>query len=142
MIRKVLFTFFLLSLTSPALAGGGIAGPVEALVTRIIDGDTIAVRAQVWPGLVAETLVRLEGIDTPELPGACETEHALAAKAKALLIQVAGGAVRLEDIEPGKYAGRVIARVRLDDGSDVSALLLEAGLARPYRGGKRKGWCK
>ena len=36
--------------------------------------------------------------------------------------------------------GRVDATV-IADGADVGKVLIEEGLARPYSGGKRRGWC-
>ena len=47
----------------------------------------------------------------------------------------------LRNIHYGKYAGRVLARVETSDGEDLNTLLLEAGLARVYDGGKRRSWC-
>jgi len=50
-------------------------------------------------------------------------------------------AVRLTNIANGKYAGRVLADVETDDGTDVAAYMLATGLARPYDGSARAGWC-
>ena len=36
---------------------------------------------------------------------------------------------------------RVVARVETSAGEELSAALLAANLARPYRGGKRRSWC-
>ena len=55
-------------------ATDGISGPVMAQVLRVIDGDTIAVRAQIWIGQSVETRVRIVGVDTPELRGRCALE--------------------------------------------------------------------
>ena len=42
----------------------------------------------------------------------------------------------------GKYAGRIVARTQVGGGGEtLAALLLGAGLAREYDGGKRAGWC-
>jgi len=41
-----------------------------ATVVRVIDGDTLEVRVNLWPGLVAEYAVRVRDIDAPELRGA------------------------------------------------------------------------
>lgn len=123
--------------------GGVVPGPVEAAVRRVIDGDTLVIRARIWLGQTVETKVRISGIDTPERHGRCAEERALARRAterlKALL---ASGAARLREVRYGKYAGRVLARVETPDGRDVGAALVGAGLARPYRGGRRRGWCR
>ena len=48
----------------------------------------------------------------------------------------------MSDIRYGKYAGRVIARVRSAAGLDLGAALLAKGLARAYDGrGPRPRWC-
>jgi len=47
----------------------------------------------------------------------------------------------LEDVRHGKYAGRVVARVILADGQDLSKVLIIENLGVPYDGGKRFAWC-
>jgi len=116
-------------------------GPVEARVLDVVDGDTLRVAARVWLGQDVETLVRIAGIDAPELHGKCARERAMAQAAKDLLAGRLGRTVRLRDISNGKYAGRVVARVELSEGADAAAILLDAGLARPYGGGARRPWC-
>ena len=119
-----------------------IRGPVSAEVLRVMDGDTIVVRARIWLGQNIETRVRLDGVDTPEMNGKCERERRLALKARDWVISLAGGGkVILRDIQYGKYAGRVVARVEAPDGEDFSRSLLRAGLGRPYDG-RRRGWCE
>ena len=59
-------------LATPAWAEE-LAGPFQAEVLRIIDGDTVVVRVHVWPGLFQTTRVRLRGFNAPELPGAAGT---------------------------------------------------------------------
>ena len=51
-----------------------------------------------------------------------------------------GQPVTLYAVHYGKYAGRIVAQVHVG-GGDLAALLLGAGLAREYDGGKRMGWC-
>lgn len=127
---------------SAADAAEALPGPVPARVLRVVDGDTLVVRARVWPGHQVETLVRLKGIDAPELKAGCERERALAHQARSFLEQhAAEGPVWLSDIRFGKYAGRVLARVTVDSGADLSMQLLAVGLARAYAGGARLSWC-
>ncbi len=119
-----------------------IPGPVPAAVIRVIDGDTLEVRARVWVGNDITTLVRLRGVDAPERQGACPAERRLAARARRFVVDlVAGGPVALRRVGLGKYAGRVVADVALIDGLDLGTALARAGLARPYRGGRRGDWC-
>jgi len=126
----------------PAMAGERLAGPVAAEVTRIVDGDTIAVRAHVWLGQTIETLVRLAGIDAPESRAACAVARSRAAAAQGRLAAlVAGRAVVLWDVRYGKYAGRVLARVTDADGRDIGATLVAAGLAVPYDRRRAVDWC-
>ncbi|MEO5335303.1 MAG: thermonuclease family protein [Magnetospirillum sp. WYHS-4] len=121
---------------------GPVPGPVEARVVRVMDGDTLLVRARPWVGVEVETRVRILGIDAPELHGACEEERRLAAKAKDLLeASVAGGPVFLHEVRDDKYGGRVLARVATAAGTDCAQTLIGAGLARPYGGRKRQPWC-
>ncbi len=119
-----------------------IPGPIPARVLEVIDGDTILVRARIWLGQEVEIRVRLQGVDTPELGGACERERALARRARDFVRhQIGGGEVVLRDIQYGKYAGRVVARMSTAEGRDITTALLEAGLGRPYDGGRRSSWC-
>ena len=115
---------------------------IEARVVAVIDGDTIEAEALIWDGLKLTTRVRLLGIDTPEMRGACNTERTLAVKARQRVIALSlGKTVTLSAIKPDKYAGRIDAQVRLPDGHDLSGLLVLEGLARPYTGGQRGAWC-
>jgi len=118
-----------------------LAGPVPAEVIEVIDGDTLAVRAQIWLGQEVQTLVRLYGVDAPELKGKCQRERAAARRAKqALADRLREGTVMLRDIRFEKYAGRVMSKVEAD-GADVGKALIADGYARPYWGKKRGGWC-
>lgn len=120
-----------------------LPGPVPAEIVSVVDGDTISVRAHIWLGQEVATLVRLAGIDTPELKGECESERVRARAARNYLEQViAGGAVTLAQIRYEKYAGRVMARVAAADGSDLSERMIASGFARAYDGGKRVAWCQ
>ncbi|MDA1090456.1 MAG: thermonuclease family protein [Proteobacteria bacterium] len=119
-----------------------VTGPISARVLRVIDGDTIVVRARIWLGQDIDTQVRLDGVDAPELKGKCVQERLLAEKARDLIrFHVATGVVVLRKIKYGKYAGRVVARVDSTDGEELSQLLIRAGLGRAYDGGRRLPWC-
>lgn len=132
-----------LGVVPAAVTGETLSGPVAAQVLGVIDGDTVVVRARVWLGQDIEVRVRLEGIDAPEIRGRCPRERALALRAQALVAaKLEGRTITLTDIQYGKYAGRVLARVATEDGEDLSRALLKAGLARPYRGGRRLSWCR
>lgn len=132
------FVLFLASY--PAAAEEVLTGPVQAELLRVIDGDTIEVRARLWLGLDLITRVRLSGIDAPELDGACTQERDLARAARHLLANTLSSPVRLTQIHQDKYAGRVVARVGSASTEDVGGVLVAAGLARPY--GSRAPWCE
>lgn len=134
--------------TSPTMhRQGQLAGPVAARVLRVIDGDTVAVRANIWPGQHIDVSVRLAGIDAPELRSRCQHARRHARLARLALINlIAGKTVFLHDVRRGKYAGRVIARLRTSSGIDVADVLLDRGLARVsgYRRlarMRRSRWC-
>ncbi len=119
-----------------------VPGPIPARVLRVIDGDTIVVRARIWLGQDIDTQVRLDGVDAPELKGQCSHERRLAEKARDLIqSHTIAGVVVLRKIKYGKYAGRVVARVDSIDGKELSQILIRAGLGRAYDGGRRLSWC-
>ena len=139
MIRPALCCLLLLApLADTARGADRIAGPVEAEILRIIDGDTILVSAKPWPQQSIEVYVRLRGIDTPELRSRCSSDRAAAMSARDLLMSLADGVrVALTDIEGDKFFGRVVADVHLADGSNPAHDLLAAGLAVTYSGGRK-----
>lgn len=113
-----------------------------AVVLAVIDGDTFRAQIPVWQGLTVTTLVRLEGIDTPEIHGKCKDEKDKALQAKDALAKfLESGMVTLHSVQPDKYSGRVVADVRVDFNS-VANQMINQGLARKYSGGERQGWCK
>ncbi|MEI9885448.1 MAG: thermonuclease family protein [Rhizomicrobium sp.] len=116
-------------------------GPVSAHVDRVIDGDTFEATAAIWLGQTVAVRVRIAGIDAPELRARCEAERARAEAARAYLgRRLAGGEVRLSALRHDKHGGRVDAHV-VDAQGDIAAHMIRAGLARPYDGGRRDGWC-
>lgn len=115
------------------------AGPVSATVVRVVDGDTIAVEARPWPGQIVETLVRVRGVDTPELRSSCGAEKEAANVARDYVVSLLneGDRVELRAIAGDKYFGRVVADVDLPDHRDLSKLLIAGGYAVPYDGGRK-----
>lgn len=130
--------------TGPAAhAAERLGGPVEAEVVRVIDGDSLVVRARIWLGQTVETHVRLAGVDTPELRGKCAEEREKAEAARAALIAFLGeGKVALSEIEADKFGGRVRARLASAGHDDIAAAMIAGGHARAYDGGARAGWCR
>lgn len=105
---------------------------------RVIDGDTIQVRA-------SGERIRIENIDAPEIGdhAHCAAEAVLAIKARYYLEQRMAKASDLTLIpdarRPRDVYGRTLGRIELD-GRDVGDDLMAAGLAQPWRG-HHAHWC-
>jgi len=126
----------------PPCAADGSLGRYAADVLRVIDGDTFEAQVHVWLGHMLTTRVRLRGIDAPELNARCAEERAGAEAARAALRGLLDErAVTVWNIGPDKYFGRVVADAGTRRTPDISAALLEQGVARRYDGGHRDGWC-
>ena len=120
-----------------------------ATVVRVIDGDTLEVRVDLWPGLVAEYSVRVRDIDTPELRGAdCPQEKRWAEEAKAQVEKLypIGTTVKLEAVAIDAYSSRVLADVRRfvsDRWKYLAEELIGRDMAMPWTTDMEKiEWCK
>ena len=139
MVRSFYVLLFCLAAPGIAAAEDPLPGPIPAEVVRVIDGDTVAVRARIWPGHEVRVSVRLAGVDAPELRGPdCEAERAGAVAARDFVAALVGEEVSLFDVDTGTYAGRVIARIVTHEGLDVSQSLMQAGYAVRYG---EADWC-
>ena len=125
-----------------------LAAPVAAeqyKIQRVIDGDTVEIAVGFLPDPLPPKLsIRVLGIDTPEkAPRAqCEAEAKKAAEASAFTKGKVATAqsVEIEIQSWDKFGGRVLGHVLLD-GHSLSDMLIEAGLARPYKGEAKTSWC-
>ena len=114
--------------------------PAELL--RVVDGDTFEARIRIWPGHDVTTKVRLRGIDAPEMKARCDDERIKALQAKDYLARLLNeGALTVTQVGIDKYGGRIDADASTARTSNVGTAMLDSGLARPYDGGKRRGWC-
>lgn len=154
---RALFALFILAglLLLPLNLRAGEArflkGPIEAELLEVVDGDTLRVRARIWLGQSISVLVRLRGIDAPELKRPkCPAEKKLAEAARHRLAALAQGQdLILTDIAGGKYYGRVLAHVqhlktdtkKRERGKTLSRQMLGTHLVRPYKKGRRQDWC-
>ena len=120
-----------------------VANAVPARVDYIFDGDTFSAQVALGPDVNVTVRVRLINIDTPEMNGKCVLEKQMAVRARDVLSALIprGTVVELDNIKDDKYLGRINANVFLPDGRDVGLILIDSGLGRPYKGGKRKSWC-
>jgi endonuclease YncB( thermonuclease family) len=119
-----------------------LRGQHPAEVIRVVDGDTFEARVHVWPAIDITTRVRLRGIDAPEFRARCMEERVKAEAARDRLAALLDeGEVFVSRVALDKYGGRVLAAAATRKTPDVSAALLQAGLARAYEGGRRDSWC-
>jgi micrococcal nuclease len=145
MPRLHLYTCLLLSLLCAPLMAASASkdyGNVRVdEVTSIYDGDTLRVTIRAWPAVAGERIpVRLYGIDTPEMRDKRPRVYTLARNAKQFSVAQLRKAkhIELRKIRRDKYF-RLLAEVWVD-GRNLSDLLLNAGLAKPYFGGKKVSW--
>lgn len=106
------------------------------------DGDTCYVWANSLPEPLNKMSVRILGIDTPEIKGECKEEKELALKGRELANSLFRNAKSIEfkNLQWDKYGGRILVDVEID-GKNYADQVIEAGLARPYFGGKKESWC-
>lgn len=114
-------------------------------VVKVLDGDTVKFEVDFLPKELGKNLsVRVLGMDTPEkAPRAkCEKEAALGKQATAFTTKAVAEAkvVEVQLKSWDKYGGRVLGNILLD-GKDLTKMLVDAGLARPYHGEKKSDWC-
>ena len=140
---------FLLLLIVPVLA---VAQPkqkpgvtYDAVITRIIDGDTVAFQADFLPApLKKELSIRVYGVDTPEkgfraqCPSEAQRGEAASAFTKHAVESAQKRQVVLMDWD--KYGGRVLGDVLLN-GQSLRVMLIQNGFAREYYGEAKTSWC-
>ena len=98
-----------------------------AAVPDVVDGDTLRVRAHMWPGQQWEGNIRLFGIDTPELRGSkCQAEKVQGILSRDTLVSLVPPRVTLINVKPGKFAGRFVAEV-MDGPRDLAHVIMEEG---------------
>jgi len=114
-------------------------GPCK--VVGVIDGDTVIV-ATVFAGRPSQFRIRLRGIDAPELRSRDPAERAAAIRARDFLSErCLHQIVTITDIKNDKYGGRFLADVTCN-GTALSTVMLQRGLARAYDGGHRIPFCE
>lgn len=139
---KSLLTASLICLSSLAAEP---SKPVKAVVTHVIDGDTVAIEAKWIPlPMKPQIAVRVYGVDTPEKSyrAKCEKEAELGEKAteftKGLIAKAK--AIEVTFYSWDKYGGRVLGDLLLDKKS-LRASLINNGFAREYYGDAKQSWC-
>lgn len=109
----------------------------NAMVLRVIDGDTVEVAVDLGFRIVRTIKIRMAGIDSYELKDKKNLEKALAAKAY-LEEHILNKEVSLKSLKPGKYHDRYIAFIYIGDNrKSVNDEMVEKGIVNPY-GNKKK----
>lgn len=103
--------------------------------TCVVDGDTV------W---ISGERIRLADIDAPEMDGRCTRERDLAMRSTHRLADLLSGPYEIRRGDPAdgrlqdRY-GRTLGVVRVG-GTSVGTILVDEGLAQPWRGRKAQ-WC-
>lgn len=107
-------------------------------ILKIYDGDTITVTLDLGFGVTKKEIIRLYGIDTPEIRGVERPEGLVSRDRLVDLIENATNLrVKTFKDKKGKY-GRMLGKILCDE-FDISLneVLVNEGLAEEYFGGKR-----
>lgn len=145
-MKKTIIALIALVMSIPVYAQKQPVGVThEVEITRVIDGDTVAFRADFLPApLKKELSIRVYGVDTPEkgFRAKCvkESDMGLAASnfTRNLLLTSKKRQIVLYDWD--KYGGRVLGDV-IFDGVSLRTLLIQKGYAREYYGEAKTSWC-
>ena len=112
----------------------------EAIVTRVVDGDTIDVDIKLgFDVMLSKQRVRLYGIDTPESRTRNKEEKVRGLISKNYLLNTCniGSTIRLRSKERGKF-GRILGVIYKDDDTiSINQTMIEEGFAVPYTGGNK-----
>lgn len=117
----------------------------DAVITRVIDGDTVGIQATWLPApLKPELSIRVFGVDTPEKGhrAACASEAARGEAATAFTKAQINAATKRQIVLMSwdKYGGRVLGDVLLN-GQSLRGMLITNGFAREYYGEAKTSWC-
>ena len=143
-MKKLLLTLLFVPLI--AFAQKEKAGATyDVILTRVIDGDTVAFQANWLPDpLKKELSIRVFGVDTPEKGhrAKCPQEDARGQAATAFNKDMINKAQKRQVIlmDWDKYGGRVLGDILLD-GKSLRVALITNGFAREYYGEAKTSWC-
>lgn len=117
----------------------------DVVLTRVIDGDTVAFQANWLPDpLKKELSIRVFGVDTPEkgFRAKCTAEDARGQSATAFTKNAINASTKRQIVlmDWDKYGGRVLGDVLLD-GQSLRMMLIANGYAREYYGDAKTSWC-
>ena len=104
----------------------------RAKITKVVDGDTFDAELDLGFTIKVNTRFRLYGVDTPETyrPKSAEEKANGLVASKFVKDRIEGRTLTIESFKGDKY-GRWLAKVFLEDGTSLSSILLDKGLAVP-----------
>lgn len=143
-MKKLLLTLLFVPLIAFAQKEkAGVA--YDVILTRVIDGDTVAFQANWLPDpLKKELSIRVFGVDTPEKGhrAKCPSEDARGQAATAFTKDMINKSQKRQVVlmDWDKYGGRVLGDVLLD-GKSLRQQLIANGFAREYYGEAKTSWC-
>ena len=145
MIKKILLLLLAVPLVAFAQSKQKPGVTYDAVITRVIDGDTVAFQADFLPApLKKELSIRVFGVDTPEkgFRAQCASEAQRGEAASAFTKQAVAASTQRQVIliDWDKYGGRVLGDVLLD-GKSLRQMLITKGFAREYYGEAKQSWC-
>ena len=145
MIKKILLLLLVVPLVAFAQSKQKPGVTYDAVITRVIDGDTVAFQADFLPApLKKELSIRVFGVDTPEkgFRAQCASEAQRGEAASAFTKQAVAASTQRQVIliDWDKYGGRVLGDVLLD-GKSLRQMLITKGFAREYYGEAKQSWC-
>jgi len=150
---KILAALAFITLFAPMAYGYTMPRQMGRYIAIVKDGDTFRWIDRQNPDKALT--VRIMGLDAPEFASHANCpKELLAGYEAAFRLQQLLSARKITvyprrykkgwrkgRIRPGKYSGRILARVFVD-GRDVAKLMISEGYGREYHGGHRDGWCK
>lgn len=95
----------------------------DALISRVVDGDTVVIRNAIWFGVTAEMSCRLVEVNAPEIVGA-DKVAGLAWKAKLEELLPTNSKVRVKSFALDKYGRPLVVIERA--GVSINNALVEA----------------
>ena len=144
-MKKLLLTLLFIPLIAFAQGKQKTGVTYDAVLTRVVDGDTVAFQANWLPDpLKKELSIRVFGVDTPEkgFRAVCPEEDARGQAASAFTKAQINAAQKRQIVlmDWDKYGGRVLGDVLLD-GKSLRMMLINNGFAREYYGEAKTSWC-
>jgi len=140
---QTLLATALLLLSISSLAGVSYGTFTVSKVISIYDGDTFRVDIDELSPIAGKNIpIRVNGVDTPEIQGKCDSEKELAIEVRDYVAGLLDNAdeILLVNTERGKYF-RILAVVMID-GVNLAELLIDNGLGYAYEGDTKKSWCE